>query len=378
MWNKWTILFVLDLYTPHIWWVEILFENIITLLSHEGYKCIVLTSRYDKTLKEYEKNSSNIEIYRVGTNRYNFMFYSLFTWFTLAKEVDIIHTTTYNSAIPASIIWCISWKKVVLTVHEIFWKLWYKFMWWKWFFFKLFESFIFKFPFEKYICVSNYTKNSVRVYFWIEDSKLTTIYNGIDYEFWNKENFKKEIILDYRKIMWWKDSYICLFYGRSGISKWLEFYIRAIPELIKSIPNFQAFLILPQSKNNPTQSVEKLIEKLSLEKYVKIIGWVKNTDLPNYILASDCVILPSLAEWFWFAVAEVSALEHNLISTNISAIPEVVSGKSMLIEPGSSSAIVKAITEMFHWNIKITPKKFFLWEDAIEKTLRVYKEILWK
>ncbi|MBU0626082.1 hypothetical protein KKH82_01285 [Patescibacteria group bacterium] len=45
----------------------------------------------------------------------------------LAKQHDVIHTTTYNAAIPASIIGRISKRKVVITVHEIFGKLRYKF-----------------------------------------------------------------------------------------------------------------------------------------------------------------------------------------------------------------------------------------------------------
>ena len=176
------ILFILDLYTPHIWWVEILFENIISRLEKKWHKIIILTSKFSKEVGKYEKVSENIEIYRVWTNRYNFMFYSILKWIKIAKKVDLIHTTTYNSAIPAYFIWKFSSKKVIITVHEIFWKLWYKFMWWKWFFFKWFEDLIFKFSFDKYLCVSNYTKNSIRLAYWIDDNKLVTVYNWIDYK----------------------------------------------------------------------------------------------------------------------------------------------------------------------------------------------------
>jgi hypothetical protein len=48
------------------------------------------------------------------------MFFCLRKGIYLAKESDIIHTTTYNSALPASLIGFFSQKKVVLSVHEIF------------------------------------------------------------------------------------------------------------------------------------------------------------------------------------------------------------------------------------------------------------------
>lgn len=369
------ILFILDLYKPHIGWVEILFENIISQLVSQWNEVIVLTSKYEKSLEKYEKNG-NIEIYRVGNSRYDFMLYCLFLWIKLAKNCDLIHTTTYNSAIPASIIWVLSKKKVILTVHEIFGQLWYKFMWWKWFFFKLFESFIFKFPFEKYLCVSNYTKNSLRIYFWLSDEKLLTVYNGIDYDFWDRKNFDKNNYSKIRKDLELENNYVWLFYGRPWISKWLEFYIKAIPEILKSIPNFKALLIVPYSLNNPITKIENLIDDLHIRKHIVLIPWVSRDDLPNYILLSDFVIIPSLAEWFGFAVGEVCALHQNIITSNIAAIPEVASWNVHFIEPGNISDIVKKVIEMKNWKYTIIPRREFLWEENIKKILDVYNETL--
>ncbi|MDD3302227.1 MAG: glycosyltransferase family 4 protein, partial [Candidatus Gracilibacteria bacterium] len=337
------ILFILDLYKPHIGGVEILFENLITGLTKKGNEIIILTSRYDKSLEKHEKLDKNIEIYRVGHNRYDFMFYSLKKGLKLAKKVDIIHTTTYNSAIPASIIGIISRKKVVLTVHEIFGQLWYKFLGFKGFFYKVFEALIFKFPFNKYICVSNYTKNSLRVHFGIKDDKLVTIYNGIDYEFWNKNNFNESNYQNIKKELGIENNYVGLFYGRAGISKGLEFYIQAIPDIVKYIKDFKAVIITPNSPNNPIYKIKEMINALDINKYIVLIPGVKNKELPNYILASDFVIIPSLAEGFGFAGGEVSALGQQLITTNVAAIPEVASGKVNFIEPGNVDDITEKV-----------------------------------
>jgi hypothetical protein len=88
----------------------------------------ILTSRFERGLAEYEKFENGAEVYRVGHNRYDFMIYCLRKGVKLAHRADFIHTTTYNSAIPASIIGKVAHKKVVLTVHEIFGKLRYRFM----------------------------------------------------------------------------------------------------------------------------------------------------------------------------------------------------------------------------------------------------------
>ncbi len=49
-------------------------------------------------------------------------------------------------------------------------------MGWKGFFYALFERAIFLFPFERFLCISQYTKNNLRIHFGIEDAKLSTVY----------------------------------------------------------------------------------------------------------------------------------------------------------------------------------------------------------
>lgn len=372
------ILFVLDLYSPHIGWVEILFENIISRLEKKDVEITILTSRFSSKVPKYEKISKNIEIYRSWWNRYIFMLSWILLWIKLAKKVDIIHTTTYNAAFPAYVIWKFSRKKVIITVHEIFWKLWYNFMWWKWFFFKLYEDFIFKLWFEKYICVSNYTKNSLRLRYGISDKKLTTIYNGIDYVKWDKDNFQdsaiKEIIMKHDL----NTSYCWLYFGRPWISKWLEYYVESIPMILKKIPNFRAVCIVPGNDSKRISIIKNIISKLWIEKNIIWIAWVENSELWNYILACDFVIVPSLAEWFGFSAAESCALEKNIVVCEVASLPEVVSGKVCFVEPGNSESIAKWIIQMHKWKYQKIPKKDFPWEKNVSATIDIYEEILWK
>lgn len=372
------ILFLLELFKPHVWWVEILFDNLINWLTQEWNKVTVLTSRFSKTLAKYEKLSDNLEIYRVWNNRYDFMFYCLAKGIKLAKKADVIHTTTYNAAIPASIIAKITWKRVIITVHEIFWKLRYKFIWRKWFFFKFFENLIFRFHFDKYICVSNYTKNSLRIRFGIDDNKLVTIYNWINYNLWEREKFKTADIQDIKNKFNLNQHYTWLFFGRPGISKWLRYYIQAIPEILKSIKQFKALLIVSESNNNPAGYEKKLIKELGIEKSIIWVPGVKYDQLWNYILACDFVIVPSLAEWFGFSAAETCSLDQQLVVSGIASLPEVVSGKINFVEPANAIDIASKAVDFYHNKYQTIEKKRFFWEDNIKKTLFVYKDISWK
>lgn len=372
------VLFILDVYKPKIWWVERLFENYINELSLIGHKSIIVTSRFRPDLEKYVKENDNVEIYRFWHNRFDFMFFCLFKWYSLAKQCDLIHTSTYNSAIPAWIIWLFARKKVILTVHEVYAKLWYKFMWIKWFFFKLFETIIFVLPFYRYICVSNYTKNSLRLLYWIEDTKLITNYNWIDYSIWNKDNFNKndinKIRIEYK--LEWKFS--ILFYGRPWISKWLEYLLLAIPWIIKQIPNAHFFLIVATDETKRFEYITNLIRSLNIEdsQYTLIPSIKDHSVLWNYILANNLVIVPSLAEWFWFCAAEVCSLDKELLVTNVGSLPEVVSGKINFIEPSNPEEIIKWIIKFFNNEYSTIEKKEFLWEDNVSKTIWLYNSLI--
>lgn len=372
------ILFIVELFKPHVWGVEVLFDNLTKWLIKKGNKVTVLTCRFDKSLPKYEKSDNGIEIHRVGHNRYDFMLYCLGLWITLAKKHDLIHTTTYNSAIAASIIGRITWRKVVITVHEVFWSLWTKFMGWKWIFFQCFENLIFKFSFDRYICVSNYTKNCLRVKYGIADSKLVTIYNWIDYDLWDTKSFSEKAIQDIRDMYRLKWAYTGLFFGRAWISKWLYAYIQALPEIIKKIPHFKALLIVSESKNNLAERERKIIEELHIQKHIIWIPWMKYTELGNYILACDFVIVPSLVEGFWFAAAETSALEKELIVSSVASLPEVVSGKVNFVEPGDSVDIAQKVLDFYKGKYEKIPTKKFYRKDNIEHTLVVYQNVIWK
>jgi glycosyltransferase involved in cell wall biosynthesis len=91
---------------------------------------------------------------------------------------------------------------------------------------------------------------------------------------------------------------------------------------------------------------------------------------------ADCVIIPSLAEGFGFSAAEACAMNKPVVVSNTTSLPEVVSGKYVLVKPKNHEAIAKGI-EMVYNNktLNKTLKKFLL-KDNINNYLKIYKEFL--
>lgn len=202
-----------------------------------------------------------IEVHRVGGNRFALMLRIPFAGYRLAKDADVIHTTTYTSAIPGCVLGLVSKKPVVLTVHEVFGKLWYRFMGAKGFFFKCFERAIFSFPFAKFLCVSNYTKNSLRLLFGLPDEKLATVYNGVDLDFWNASQVDAARVAEIRKELGIEDCPSALYFGRPGVSKGLEFVVGAIPAIASEIPNFKAVLIVSGDEKERSDFIKSKISE---------------------------------------------------------------------------------------------------------------------
>ncbi len=372
------ILYVLEHFSPYVWWAEVLFDNVVKWLVKEWHSVSVLTSRFDQKLPKYEKRSDGVEIYRVWHNRYDFMLYALGAkGRILAKNADIIHTTTYNAAIPAKILSKIAGKKIVITIHEIFEKNWTKFMWPIWVFYRFVESCILHISFDKAICVSDATKNALMKR-WYPKQKLVTIHNGIDYAMRTPKNISYDACTAIREKYGITENYVWFYFGRPGVSKWLEYYIQAIPQIVSQIPQFKAFLLVSKNDIKRYEYIKNLAYKLWVENH--IVWWepVPYKELINYIAMADFTIVPSLAEGFGFAAVEASTVWNPVIVTTAWSLPEVISGKVAFVKPWNADDIANKVYDIHKWIYETIPDKEFLRSDNIQKTLAIYNELLWK
>ncbi len=372
------ILFVLDYFTPHKGWLETVFENITQRLIDKWYKISVLTSHFDKKLEKLEK-LDNITFYRTWKTRIKFIFISIFLWAKILrknKDIKIIHTSTYWWAIPASILWLLFHKKVILTIHEIFWKLrnFYK---WKfyWFFYRTFENLIFQFPYDIYHCVSTYTLNSLRISYNIPDKKMRMIHNGVDTDFWNPNKTNWSQIQLLKNKYWLENKITLLYYWHAWKSKGIDYLVKAIPEILKIDPKIKLLfnLINSKRKNKIRHEILQYI-KINPEK-IQLFDWFEMQELRNLISCSDIVIAPSISEWFWSVHTESVAMGKTLLTTNIASIPEVVRWKVKFINPRSSQEIIKWIQEILKWNIENIPTKVFSRDETVKKIESIYKTI---
>ena len=372
------ILFLLDYYSPHKWWIENVFEHLINWLLEKWYKITLITSRFQDELKPYEK-AWNLTIYRIWKWRKWFFF----KWFMKAcevlkknKNIKIIHSSSYTSAIPASILAELFHKKSVVTIHEIFGKLRKELKpRYSRRIFELFERLMIKFPHDIYHCVSLYTLNSLRIKWWISDKKLHLIYNGVDNDFRDMKKVKKSEIDERKNKYWWNDSYLISYYGHAGKTKWIDLLVEGIPQILKENPDCKLlFNIIPSKRSEfIVERINSISKQLKAENRIQIFRWFSKEDLRIFVACADVIIAPSLAEWFGSVHSEVCAMWKNLITSNLAAIPEVVSGNVILMSPPSSKWICESIQKIRNWNFDKIPDKKFSWNAMVNKVEQLYK-----
>ena len=109
------ILFVLEHFYPYIGGAEKLFYVLTRALAKKGHEVVVVTTRFDRQLSSKEIHQG-VTILRVNCwNRFAFTFLSIPTILREARNCSIIHTTTYNAALPAILAGQIRRKPVYVT-----------------------------------------------------------------------------------------------------------------------------------------------------------------------------------------------------------------------------------------------------------------------
>jgi len=359
------ILFVLEHFYPYIGGAEKLFYELTTKLASQDYEIIVVTTQFDKKLP-LEELHKGVKIVRVKcNNRYAFTFFSIPKIIQNAKGCDLIHTTTYNAAMPAIVAGKFMRKPVFVTFHEVWGKLWKQLPFTSFIeknAFYLFEKLLLNLPFHKFIAVSEFTKSKLMEY-GVSENKIVRIYNGIDYDIFKNYQPKSPEVFTYT------------YFGRLGISKGLDLLIPAAAEFSKTYPNSKLKLIIPKQPKGIYDQVKKLISSYDLDSHIELHHNLSRERLYEELLKSSCIVIPSYSEGFCFAAAETVALNVPIISSHQGALKEVVSGRFIEMKEQSQKALYNALEKAILQNWTETPIKYYHLSDSIKMYSEMYSGI---
>lgn len=370
------VLFVLENYFPFIGGAETLFKHVCEGLTQRGHEITVITGIQPGT-PTFE-TINGVTIHRVKCPRrgmrYWFTFLAFPLAFRLAGQADIIHTITYNGAFPAWLSARLRRKKIVITVLEVIGEGWRIMMGMNWFMawlHRTLEHIIVRLPCDRYISISSYTAGRIERC-GVRQDIISVIYPGIDYSMFDPRKARRD---DVREKLGLKDNFIYMSYGRPGISKGLEYLIRAIPLITEKVPHARLLMILGRQPMEGYRKITDLINATGVGDRITLLDPVPREDLTSYIAAADCVVVPSLSEGFGFTAIEACAMGKPVVASKVASLPEVISGTSVLVEPANPQAIAYGVETVYNGKAVHMPEKKFSWPDCVEGYEKTYLEL---
>jgi len=194
----------------------------------------------------------------------------------------------------------------------------------------------------------------------------------------SKSKLKKKLNLINKKII--------LFVGVLRDYKRLDILIKAMPKIIKKVPNS---LLIIAGKGPEEKRLKRLTTKLKLNDFVRFLGFLPDNLKCKYYKAADLFILPSptIMESFGTVAFEAFAMKCPVIVTRGAGIAEVFEKEKigLISEPFSSQDIADKAIKLLNnkkYCTKITNrayeiiKKKYQWGYIADKYLDTFNTII--
>ena len=189
------------------------------------------------------------------------------------------------------------------------------------------------------IVPSNYLKTVVTNW-GIEGSHIHVIYNAFQtpHDWLSRIEARKKLGIEYPAI---------ISAGRLVRWKGFDTLIKLMPDIAREIPTAKLFI----AGDGPDSAyLRKTIIEVGAEDSVIMLGKLSQSDLFDYIAASNLFVLNTSYEGLSHQLLEVMFLKTPILTTDVGGNPEVVeSGKNgLLVTYNDTSALRKAIVELLH------------------------------
>jgi glycosyltransferase involved in cell wall biosynthesis len=126
------------------------------------------------------------------------------------------------------------------------------------------------------------------------------------------------------------------------------------------------------------------VAALGLDANVVFTGQIREQDKAPLYSAATIFVFPSLYEGFGMPVLEAMACGTPVVTSNLSALPEVAGEAGLLVNPYEPAAISDGMVELLESQARredlsrrgLERARGFNWRQVAEQTVRVYKQIL--
>ncbi|HID42493.1 MAG TPA: glycosyltransferase family 1 protein [Archaeoglobaceae archaeon] len=222
------------------------------------------------------------------------------------------------------------------------------------------------------------------------ERKIQVVYNGVDAEKYNPANFNDTEISSFRKEIGVNDSPVILFIGRLTWVKGVDTLIRAMPVILRDVPNVKLVIL---GMGEEEDLIRHLIRSLGIEKNVIThFKYVSEEERLLYYASCDVAVFPSKYEPFGIVCTEAMSMGKAVVvgargtsGMREQVIPEGENICGFHINPHDPSDIAKYVSIILRddelrnkmgKNARKRVLENFTWDKIAEDMLDVYRDVL--
>jgi glycosyltransferase involved in cell wall biosynthesis len=291
-------------------------------------------------------------------------------WIAHRLDADVLHVTYIAPPVSPC--------AVVVTVHDISFKIFPRFFSWR---DRLLLSTFVPLSMRQaayVIAVSECTKSDIITHYRLHPERVAVTLEAPDARF---SPVKDVVRLQAMREKYGLSEEFILTVGNVQPRKNLEVLISAIA-VLKSRGMLTAQLAIVGQSHWRAHKVLSYVREAGLGGDVRFLGYVPDEDLPGLYSAARVFAFPSLYEGFGLPPLEAMACGTPVVSSNSGALREVIGDAGLLLPPRDVMAWVDALQALLGDSELrddlsrrgLAHAARFSWRDTARKTLRIYKQ----
>lgn len=234
---------------------------------------------------------------------------------------------------------------------------------------------------DRIITISQFSKQQIIKHFGVPAERIDIVPCGVNFDVF-RPDYDNKLISDAKSKYGINGDYI-LYLGTLEPRKNIERIIEAYSVML-SRTEAPPLLVLAGGKGWLYESIFEKVKTLGLEDRVVFTGYVPDGDVPLLMKGAMIFCFPSIYEGFGMPPLEAMACGTPVLTSNSTALPEVVGDAAIQADPYSVEEIAEGmikLTESSELRRRLSEKgleqcRRFTWEKSAAEMLDVYKRLV--
>jgi glycosyltransferase involved in cell wall biosynthesis len=159
--------------------------------------------------------------------------------------------------------------------------------------------------------------------------------------------------------------------------------ITAFARMVRAYPRLNHTLAFAGKETWFSSRVREAARRSGVADRIRFLGFVSDAELLQLYNACELFVFPSLYEGFGLPALEAMACGRAVVSSSASALPEVVDGAAILVDPEKPDDIARGMADVLldaelrgrMERLGLRRAGGFSWQDTARRTLEVFQDV---